>query len=615
MELPDCDIFQDVLVLSYRENLELITKLVEEGPQYLDKFVKEQSKKDSAIAKYIKSFRQRLERQAAQIREKRKKVHMEKMRELEKKKAGKLQALEQETLKLTEEQKSLQRMLDEILASELLGDELVRLVIDTPLDMEGEKASLGKRILLKIINFFIFIGSAIKRFFLWLARKLRLAKPQPKAAEDYRKPKLLLSFPSIAGSFGDMDPKFANALFTSPDLRKEVESDMLKNKRFRKQRLSWRRRFSKTKYIEDARRSFYDKLEERVQKKTKKVMTKREAISKKAKDLKLKEKETKKKAIEDAKRLKAQREREEAQIREQLKRKPKEEVKSKVVERLENAGFITREGEELQITAQLVDRFADIVFTAEIQNLPTAYHAIYGASDVEGIYERGKLRTVDELSRMDIVESMINARIRHPQDRHLYEEDVITHRDLRGANNHVVLMFDKSGSMDENRRIFAAKKSVLALYKAVKERNPRDVVDLVAFDTEVRVMDLLEVWESEPKGFTNTGEAVKTARTLLSESSADRKLVYLITDGLPEAYTEDGVVYAGDTTKSLNYAINQARELSFVQGAYFTMILLEPKDKMYIDSAQKIVDAASGKAIVVEPQELAAEMLMDFVAL
>lgn len=615
MELPECDIFKDELVLNYRENLELITKLVEEGPQYLDKFLKEQEKKDSAIAKYIKSFRQRLEKQAASIRGKREKKYIQKMNELAKTKDAQAKAMQKETLKLTEEQRALQERLNDILASEMLSDEFIQLVMDTPLDLTEEKKSLGRRLLEGIIIFFIFIGSKIKKFLLWLGRKLKLIKKAPEVHVKPSKPKLLLQFSSITGDFGDFDMRFANALLTSQNLRQEVESDMLKSKRLRRQRLSWRRRFKKQKYIEDARRSFYSKMEERVKKKTAKVKVKQEALSKKAKDLKLRERKTEKKAKEEEERLKAQKKREEEQIKEQLDKKPKEKAKSKVVERLENAGFITQKGDELHITSQLVDRFADIVFTAEIENLPLAYHAIYGASEVEGVYERGRLRSVDEISRMDIVESMINARIRHPYNKHLYEEDVITHRDLKGANNHVVLMFDKSGSMDENRRIYAAKKSVLALYKAVKEKNPRNVIDLVAFDTEVRVMDLLDVWESEANGFTNTGEAVKTARALLQDSSADRKLVYLITDGLPEAYTEDDNVYAGDTNRSLTYAVDQARELSFLPGIHFTMILLEPKERIYIDAARKIVDAAGGKALVVEPQELAAEMLMDYVTL
>ncbi|UCE36255.1 MAG: VWA domain-containing protein [Thermoplasmata archaeon] len=615
MELPECDVFEDELVLSYKENIELITRLVEEGPDALDRFVDEKTKSDSTIARYIKNLRRRLEKQAVKIREDRKSGYLQKLKALHKKRETQLKVTSAEAIKLTEEQQALQDRLNELLQSALLGDDFVQLVIDTPIEIEEEERGLGRRILTKIINFFKMIGRAIKRFFAWLKRKLGFGKEQEEEEWVYKKPKLLLSFPSISGNIKDIDSRFGNALFTSPNLREEMEKNMLKGKRFRRSRLSLRRKLRKTKYVEDARRVFYDRLEKKVQKKVDKIKAKREGLSRKAKDLKVREKEVKDESKKEEKRLKSQRKKEEEQIEKQLESTPKERAKSKVEEKLEYSGFIKREGEKLQITAQLVDRFADIVFTSEIQNLPMAYHAIYGASEVEGVYERGKLRMVDEISRMDIVESMLNARIHHPHDRHLYEDDIITYRDLRGANNHVVLMFDKSGSMDENQRIVAAKKAVLALYKAIKERNPRNVVDLVAFDTEVKVMDLLEVWKSEAKGFTNTGEAIKTARSLLQESSADRKLVYLITDGLPEAYSDNGKVFAGDTDKSLKYAVNQAKELSYISNVYLTMILLEPEKKLYVNAANRIVSASNGKTVVVEPQELAAEMIMDFVSL
>lgn len=614
MELPDCDVFEDDLILSYKENIELITKLVEEGPDYLDKFILEQSKKEGTVAKYIKRLRSRLEKQAARIKAERKKGYLEKMKVLEKNKEAQKKVLASEVMHLSKEQKALQDMLDEIFAGELLADNFVKMIIDAPLELEEEKEGIGNRVLSKIIGFFVRIGSAIKRFFVWLAQKIKRKKPQPEEEFQKKRAKLLISFPFISGNLNDIDSKFANALFTSPNLQKKMENTMLKGKRLRKRRLSFRRKYRKMKYVEDAKRTFYDNLEKKMEKKSQEVESKRRTLNKQAKDLKMKEKKTKDEIKSQEEKLKAKQKSEEDEIKKQIETIPKSKVKSKVKEKLETSGYLTGDGKDLAITSNLIDRFANIVLTAEIQNIPTAYHAIYGAADVEGIYERGKLRTVDEISRMDIVESMVNARIRHPSDKHLYEDDVITYRDKRGANNHVVLMFDKSGSMDENDRIVAAKKAVLALYKAVKEKNPQNIVDLVAFDTEVSVMDLLGVWQSEPKGFTNTGEALKTARELLSDSNADRKLVYLITDGLPEAYTHDGRSFAGDTKASLEYAVEQAKELNYISNLHLTMILLEQKEKIYVDSAQKIVTASNGRAVVVEPQELAAEMIMDFIA-
>ena len=115
MELPECEVFEEDLVLSYKENIELITKLVEEGPSAIDRFVSEQQKKDSTISKYIKSLRKRLERQAAKIREERRSGYMQKLKALQRKRETQVKEVQKEAITLTEEQQALQDRLNEIL--------------------------------------------------------------------------------------------------------------------------------------------------------------------------------------------------------------------------------------------------------------------------------------------------------------------------------------------------------------------------------------------------------------------------------------------------------------------------------------------------------------------
>lgn len=125
-------------------------------------------------------------------------------------------------------------------------------------------------------------------------------------------------------------------------------------------------------------------------------------------------------------------------------------------------------------------------------------------------------------------------------------------------------------------------------------------------------MDLVQVWESKPAGFTNTGEALRVARDLVAKSSSDLKIIYLITDGFPEAYTENGRGIAGDNPRSLAYALHEAACLARLRNVRLVHILLEPKDKLFVDAAQQIVGAAHGKLITTDPNRLAADMLMDY---
>jgi uncharacterized protein with von Willebrand factor type A (vWA) domain len=130
-------------------------------------------------------------------------------------------------------------------------------------------------------------------------------------------------------------------------------------------------------------------------------------------------------------------------------------------------------------------------------------------------------------------------------------------------------------------------------------------------------MDLLQAWNSTPSGFTNTGEALTTAFNLLKDSKADKKLIYLITDGLPEAYTDTktGEPRAGNLEKSLAIAVSAAKKFNKIYSLKLTIILLEPKEKMYKEAATTIAKAAGGSVLVTDPQELATEMLMDYIEL
>lgn len=154
----------------------------------------------------------------------------------------------------------------------------------------------------------------------------------------------------------------------------------------------------------------------------------------------------------------------------------------------------------------------------------------------------------------------------------------------------------------------AAKRAALALHHAVKSKNARNRVDVLLMDTSLRQASLREVWEAEPTGFTNTGAALRVARGLCERRG--RTLVYLITDGLPEAYTKEGEDVAGHPEKAMAYAKEQARLLRRERGlAGFVMLLLEPKDEMYVKAAEGLAREAGGRVVPVDPQELARTLL------
>jgi uncharacterized protein with von Willebrand factor type A (vWA) domain len=462
-----------------------------------------------------------------------------------------------------------------------------------------------------------------RRFVRWLTR--RAGKDVPESSrKKQKKANILLNFKSGSKLWDDIDHKLDNAL-SNPGFRRTIEHDIkgLNTKKGRTPGSTWRRSPSsslKGAYADKARQVINNRIKRVIKREQRKLantyIKKQRRIKQLHKDSsyrKLHEREI------DAKRkqLEKQKNADLDKLKHKYRKQVHRSVNKALESELEDAGYIQKgEQEDLKITTRLIDRFAELVLSDEVAKLPSKYSFTYGAfGSPHGIYEKRKLITSTESSRMDIVSSMVNARLSHPKQRHIYDSDIITHAELRSRISHVVLIFDKSGSMEENERIKAAKKAVLALYKAVKHRNQRNIVDFIAFDSTVHVMDILQAWRCSPSGFTNTGEALSTAYELLKDSHADRKIIYLITDGLPEAYTDKltGKPRAGDLDRSLSIAVKEAKKLKKIAQLKLTLILLEPEQPIYTEAADTIVKASGGEVIITDPKELATEMLMDYI--
>ena len=635
MELPLCvEEYEPELSLTVLERQELIQRLAERGPGSIDKFITEHAEDTgSGIAKLIKRLRSKLD---AQINRTREKIESKfKRRYDEIRKIGDM-ALEPELRELLTEEQTLgekaemsyiDKKIDSRLVEILTQDNILNFIInleDEELE-QREHRSWWTRFKDAVIRFINYLVGLVRRFINWLRHRFR---GKSKIAHETKGPSsnILLRYPSGTKLWNNIDHNLDNALATSPDFKHAIERN-LGGKDSRtipsKRRLTWKKYFDKDEYSNEIRKDINRRIKQTLKREQRKLAQEYKLKKRRLKKMKQlhsdkthqevhsRELEARKKQLEKQKAAELRK------LKEQYSKRIHRSVQKELVREFEDAGYVRKDdGKKPKITSRLIDRFAEIVLSDELKKLPTKYSWGKGTHGMpQGIYEKKKLQTTAESSRMDIVASLVNARIFHPTHRHIEDSDIITHTEMRSNISHVVLIFDKSGSMEENNRILAAKKSVLALYKAVKHRNPQNIVDFIAFDSTVQLMDLLQAWHCTPSGFTNTGEALATAQQLLKDSNADRKLIYLITDGLPEAYTDPrtGEPRAGDLDKSLSVAVQQAKKFKKQYGLKFTIILLEPKENVYTEAAETIAKAAGGSVIVTDPQELATEMLMDYI--
>jgi Mg-chelatase subunit ChlD len=336
-------------------------------------------------------------------------------------------------------------------------------------------------------------------------------------------------------------------------------------------------------------------------------------------NLESKERDLRKEA--EAKRREAERqrraleeEREEARRRaeQEIDRKVREAEGKRVDRELRERGLIADRDGQLQVTYGLVERFARLLLDEESRQLATDPRMSFKGSASTGIYEKARLVRADEIAHLDIPSSLVAARL--SGSKHIEESTSLVYREVTSERVHVVLAFDKSGSMAEGEKLPAAKKALLALYVAIRRRHPDATVDVLGFENEVRVLDLLELWECSPGAFTNTAEALRTAHLLLQSSRATRKEVYLITDGLPEAYTdEEGRVRAGQLDVAMSEALARATELATVKPLKASIILLRSEHPEYEVAARKIAERLQGELVITDPQRLGVELLVRWI--
>ena len=276
---------------------------------------------------------------------------------------------------------------------------------------------------------------------------------------------------------------------------------------------------------------------------------------------------------------------------------------------LKERGFVAERGGELAVTYGLVERFARLLLEEESHRLPGDIRLSLRGGGSTGVYEKARLRRAEEVARLDLPSSLLAARL--AGQRHIDEATSYVYREVTSERVHVVLAFDRSGSMSENGKLEAAKKALLALYVAVRRRYPDATIDVFAFDNEVQVLDLVELWECKPGAFTNTAEALRAAHLLLRSSRASRRELYLITDGLPEAYTgDDGRVHSGQLDVAMEHALDRARELATVTPLKSTVILLKSEHPEYETAARTVARTMGGDLVVTDPVRLGVELLV-----
>ncbi|MFT4522461.1 MAG: Ca-activated chloride channel family protein [Bacteroidia bacterium] len=207
----------------------------------------------------------------------------------------------------------------------------------------------------------------------------------------------------------------------------------------------------------------------------------------------------------------------------------------------------------------------------------------------------------DSLDKIDVSESMKQAMIRNASDQFLMnDDDLLVHQTELHTQTSTVLMIDISHSMilyGED-RITPAKKVAMALSEYIKQKYPKDTLNLLVFGNdawEIQVKDLpyLKVGPFH----TNTVAGLKLAQDILRKQKNTNKQIIMITDGKPSCLKEGATYYKnsfGLDRKIVNKTLNEAASCRRQRIAVTTfMIAKDPYLEQFIAD---FTETANGKA-------------------
>lgn len=207
----------------------------------------------------------------------------------------------------------------------------------------------------------------------------------------------------------------------------------------------------------------------------------------------------------------------------------------------------------------------------------------------------------DSVQDIDFSRSIGNAVLRTGAENvSLGEDDLETHEREHLTTCATVILIDISHSMTlyGEDRITPAKKVAMALIEYIRQRYPKDVIDVVLFGDDAVPVAVDKVARVDNGPFhTNTKAGLQAALKILQKRKQANKQVFMITDGKPSAIWDGGSLYKnpfGLDPKIVAQTVNEAAHLRR-KGITLTtfMITSDPYLQEFVDT---MTQANKGRA-------------------
>jgi len=299
--------------------------------------------------------------------------------------------------------------------------------------------------------------------------------------------------------------------------------------------------------------------------------------------------------------------------------------------RLEEAGYLKRDGERLELTPRGSRRIGQKVLDDLFTRLKRDAFGDHRRDRTGRGGERDEATKAYEFGdpfQLDLERTMFNALGREenapsparrgpgPGRIRLAPSDFEVYRTEELTRTSTVLLVDMSRSMLLRGCFLAAKKVAVALDTLIRTQYPRDDLSIVGFAyyaREIRPSALAELtWRGYEYG-TNLQHGLMLARRILARQPASNKEVVVITDGEPTAHFEDGQVEFSypPTRRTLSETLREVQRCT-KDGITINTFMLE-RSRALAEFVATMTRLNRGRAFYATPERLGEYVLVDFV--
>jgi uncharacterized protein with von Willebrand factor type A (vWA) domain len=293
-----------------------------------------------------------------------------------------------------------------------------------------------------------------------------------------------------------------------------------------------------------------------------------------------------------------------------------------IAKKLEDAGYLERQGDRLQLTARAIRKIADKALRDVFARLTRDR---FGGHRLEQRGSGGD--QTDEAKRyefgdpflLDLRRTVMNGVERNGAGTPvtLAPGDFEVFRTERQTQAATVVMLDMSRSMINNGCFVAAKKVALALAALIRGQFPRDRLWIVGFSLYARQFtpeQLPGIAWSEWNVGTNMHAGFQLSRKLLAAEKSGNRQIIMVTDGEPTAHMEGGEADFAypPTLRTIQATLKEVQRCTRERITINTFML--ERSPMLTAFVEQMTRINRGRAFFADPERLGEYVLVDYVA-